>query len=99
MTRAAGATITIPFSMERQAFPQPAISARPWRRAEPPARILAIRMQAMGDVVITLPYLRALQRLLPDTVIDFVTRFEHRDIPRAVRLFRHVDGLGGGPSE
>jgi ADP-heptose:LPS heptosyltransferase len=56
-------------------------------------------MQAMGDVVITLPYLRALQRLLPDTVIDFVTRHEDREIPRAVRLFRHVDHLGGDRSE
>jgi ADP-heptose:LPS heptosyltransferase len=62
-------------------------------------RILAIRMQAMGDVVITLPYLLALQRLLPDTAIDFVTRREDREIPRAVRLFRHVDHLGGGRSE
>jgi heptosyltransferase-2 len=56
-------------------------------------------MQAMGDVVITLPYLLALQRLLPDTVIDFVTRYEDREIPRAVRLFRYVDHLGGGRSE
>jgi ADP-heptose:LPS heptosyltransferase len=56
-------------------------------------------MQAMGDVVISLPYLRALQRSLPDAVIDFVTRYEDRDIPRAVRLFRHVDPLGGGRSE
>jgi len=49
--------------------------------------------------VITLPYLLALQRLLPDAVIDFVTRHEDREIPRAVRLFRNVDHLGGGRSE
>jgi len=71
--------------------PDPPLSARPWRGTVPPARILAIRMQAMGDVVITLPYLLALQRKLPDAVIDFVTRHEDREIPCAVRLFRHVD--------
>jgi hypothetical protein len=29
--------------------------ARPWRRPEPPAAILAIRLQAIGDVTVTLP--------------------------------------------
>ena len=53
----------------------------------------------MGDVVITLPYLRALQRTLPDTAIDFLTRHEDGELPLAVRLFQHVDGLGGGRSE
>lgn len=50
-------------------------------------------------MVITLPYLRALQRTLPDAAIDFVTRREDESIPRAMQLFRHVDGLGGGRSE
>jgi hypothetical protein len=45
------------------------IRARPWRRPEPPARILAIRLQAIGDVAVTLPYLRALQKTLPETEI------------------------------
>ena len=30
----------------------------------------------MGDVVITLPYLAALQRSVPETDIDFLTRRE-----------------------
>jgi lipopolysaccharide heptosyltransferase II len=64
-----------------------------------PARILAIRLQAMGDVVITLPYLRALQQRLPSAAIDFVTRYEDRDIPRSISVFRHVDHLRGGRSE
>lgn len=79
--------------------PSPPLSAQPWQRAEPPTQILAIRMQAIGDVVITLPYLRALQQMLPGAVIDFVTRREDREIPSAIRLFRHVDSLGGGRDE
>lgn len=75
------------------------IPALPWHRAAPPKRILAIRLQAMGDVVITLPYLRALKRSLSGTDIDFVTRQEDGDIPRALLLFRRVYQLGGGRSE
>ena len=75
------------------------IPARAWERSSPPSRILAIRLQAMGDVVATLPYLRALHSMLPHAAIDFVTRDEDRDLPRAVRVFRHVESLGGGRSE
>jgi heptosyltransferase II len=74
-------------------------AARPWQQTAPPRRLLAIRMQAFGDVVITLPYLRALQEALPGSVIDLVTRREDAALPRAVRLFRHVEGIGGGRSE
>ena len=42
----------------------PKVGACPWRAASPPRRLLAIRLQAFGDVVITLPYLRALQQML-----------------------------------
>src|SRR3984893_7146104 len=75
------------------------IPAHPWRRAEAPARILAIRLQAIGDVAVTLPYIRALQQSLPETEIDMVTREEVGGLPRAVELFRHVDELGGGRNE
>src|SRR5579864_965823 len=83
---------------DRRPF-RPALPARPWRRAVPPTRILAIRLQAMGDVVITLPYIRALQRALPGAEIDFVTRDEDAEIPLALQLFRRVERLGGGRSE
>jgi heptosyltransferase-2 len=79
--------------------PHVSLAAVPWRDAAPPKRILAIRLQAMGDVVITLPYLRALQRSLPGTDIDFLTRQEDGGIPRALQLFRSVELLGGGRSE
>src|SRR5262245_49354113 len=71
----------------------------PWQGPALPRRILAIRLQAMGDVVITLPYLLALQGALPGARIDFLTRSEDAEIPRALRLFHRVIGLGGGRSE
>jgi len=77
----------------------PKVGARPWRAANPPRRLLAIRMQAFGDVVITLPYLRALQQTLPECAIDFLTRREEAALPRAIQLFRNVDAIGGGRSE
>jgi heptosyltransferase-2 len=75
------------------------IESVPWHGPANPKRILAIRLQAMGDVVITLPYLRALQRSLSGTAIDFITRHQDGDIPRALVLFRFVEELGGGQSE
>jgi heptosyltransferase-2 len=83
----------------RRTDPHVSIRAVPWHGAAPPKNLLAIRLQAMGDVVITLPYLRALQRSLPGTDIDFLTRQEDGSIPRALRLFRSVEQLGGGRSE
>jgi lipopolysaccharide heptosyltransferase II len=79
--------------------PHVSAPAVPWRGAEPPKSVLAIRLQALGDVVITLPYLRALRHSLPGTDIDFLTRQEDGSIPRALMLFRSVEELGGGRSE
>jgi len=79
--------------------PHVSTPAVPWRGAEPPKSVLAIRLQALGDVVITLPYLRALRYSLPGTDIDFLTRQEDGSIPRALRLFRSVEELRGGRSE
>lgn len=75
------------------------VMGRPWRDREPPASILAIRLQALGDVTITLPYLCALKRELPGTDIDLLTRREDADLPRAVRSFHRVETVGGGRSE
>ena len=73
------------------------IKAKPWTEINPPRRILAIRLQAMGDVVITLPYLQHLRRSLPSNVqLDFLTRAETEDIPKNVLLFDKVFSIGGG---
>jgi len=77
---------------------QPAviISCKPWTERDPPRRILAIRMQALGDVVITLPYLKYLRNSLPrDVRLDFLTRKEVEDIPKNIDVFDHVYSIGG----
>ena len=61
-------------------------------------KILAIRLQAMGDVVITLPYLNSLKRLLPEAELDLLTREETAAIPRSLSLFSRVFAIGGGRS-
>lgn len=74
------------------------IPANPWKNKKRlPGRILAIRTQAMGDVMITLPYLQHLRRSLPSSVkLDLLTRVETDPIPRNIELFDNVYSLGGG---
>ena len=72
------------------------ISCKPWAGRSPPRRILAIRLQALGDVVITLPYLQCLRNSMPvDARLDLLTRKEVEDIPRKIDLFDHVYSIGG----
>jgi len=75
------------------------IPAKPWKKELPPRRILAIRLQAMGDVFISLIYLQGLRNSLPSSVkLDFLTREETEDIPRNILLFNKVYVIGGGRS-
>src|SRR6185295_1641910 len=75
------------------------ILARPWTKKNFPKRILAIRLQATGDVTITLPYLQHLRNSLPVlTKIDFLTRKECDNIPKNILLFNKVISIGGGRS-
>jgi ADP-heptose:LPS heptosyltransferase len=71
-------------------------SCKPWTEKTPPRRILAIRLQALGDVVITLPYLQYLRNSISrDLRLDLLTRKEVEDIPRSLDLFDHVYSIGG----
>lgn len=72
------------------------IVSRPWRRVAPPRRVLAIRFQALGDTIITLPYLQDFKRRNPTIEIDLLTRKEVSAIPKAVELFDNVYEVGGG---
>ena len=73
------------------------ISAKPWTKHTLPKKILAIRLQAMGDVTITLPYLQHLRRAMPSTTkLDFLTRKECEDLPKNISLFDRVISIGGG---
>jgi len=72
------------------------IPFKAWKKNAIPRRILAIRLQAMGDLVITLPYLQQLKKMLPDTRLDLLTREEVDAIPKNIQLFDHVYSIGGG---
>jgi heptosyltransferase-2 len=75
------------------------ITAKPWAKKDPPKRILAIRLQAMGDMVITLPYLQYLKNHLPEnTILDLVTREEVDSIPKSLTFFNKVYAIGGARS-
>lgn len=75
----------------------PDTPARKWRKNIAPRRVLAIRLQAMGDMVITLPYLQNLRNSLPpDAELDLVTREEVESIPKNIELFDHVYSIRGG---
>jgi len=72
------------------------IPHRRWKIDRPPRRVLAIRLQAMGDLVITLPYLQQLRHsLAPGSTLDLLTRQEVESIPRSLELFDRVYALGG----
>jgi ADP-heptose:LPS heptosyltransferase len=68
----------------------------PWTSTGTPKKILIIRMQAFGDVVISLPYMQALQGLLPTAQFHILTREEFSSIPRTMTIFERVWTIGGG---
>ncbi len=72
------------------------IRAVPWNSRTHPQKILAIRFQTLGDIVITLPYLQALHALWPSAQFHFLTREEFSDLPRAMKMFDTVYTIGGG---
>ncbi|GIW51529.1 MAG: hypothetical protein KatS3mg081_0884 [Gemmatimonadales bacterium] len=57
---------------------------------------MAIRLQALGDTLITLPYLNALRESVPGSELDFLTRKEVSQIPKSTVLFDRVFEIGGG---
>jgi heptosyltransferase-2 len=72
------------------------IPSKPWKKNFMPRRVLAIRLQAMGDLVITLPYLQHLKKTLPSSSeLDLLTRKEVDAIPKNIQLFDHVYSIGG----
>ena len=73
------------------------ILSKQWKKRRSPRRVLAIRLQAMGDLVITLPYMQQLRNALPaNTRLDLLTREEVDAIPRNMYLFDKVYSIGGG---
>jgi heptosyltransferase II len=73
------------------------ILSRRWKGPNYPKKILAIRLQAIGDVVITLPYLQQVRNSMPlNTKLDLLTRQEADSIPKSLQLFDAVYSIGGG---
>ena len=68
----------------------------PWSAPTLPRKILVIRFQAFGDVVITLPYVQALQLHVPTAQFHFLTRDEFSSLPLIMTIFTRVVTLGGG---
>jgi heptosyltransferase II len=76
--------------------PNTSVDFKAWSGSAPPRKILAIRLQALGDTIITLPYLNSLKNQFPDLQIHFLTRAEVAQIPQHVIFFDKVITLGGG---
>lgn len=72
------------------------ITFKSWNRRRVPKRILAIRLQALGDTVVTLPYLQSLKKTYPGLEIHFLTRQEVSPIPKNITLFEKVIAIKGG---
>ena len=73
------------------------ILSKPYTKRDLPKRILAIRFHALGDVVITLPYLLQLRNSLPaNTMLDLLIREETNEIPKSLQLFNNVFSIKGG---
>jgi ADP-heptose:LPS heptosyltransferase len=73
------------------------IQCKPWKLPHVPKKILVIRLQAMGDVSITLPYVQHLRQSLPAAVqLDYLTLKENAGIPGITGCFSKVYVIGGG---
>jgi heptosyltransferase II len=55
-----------------------------------------MRFQALGDAIITLPYLQSLKRNYPELKIHLLTRKEVSAIPVGISIFDKVLIIGGG---
>ncbi len=76
-------------------WPKEVLNVSPWKESVPPRRILAIRLQAFGDTVITLPWLSGLKEQFPYVKIDFLILEKNAELPRNLALFNTVYGLKG----
>jgi len=54
-----------------------------------------MRFQALGDLMITLPYLQSLKEQIPGLQIDLLTRANVSEIPQNLKLFEKVFSVRG----
>ncbi len=67
-----------------------------WDQAESPAKILIIRLHAIGDAAITLPACRSLRESFPSAVIDYLTTDNVKGLISAFNMFDHLYLLESG---
>ncbi|HCM75158.1 MAG TPA: hypothetical protein DIS90_02160, partial [Cytophagales bacterium] len=72
------------------------LSAKPLGKNKLPKKILVMRFQALGDTIITLPYLQSLKTNYPGIILHLLTRYEVAQIPLALSIFEKVITIGGG---
>ncbi len=65
-------------------------SSKPWRAPNDPARILLIRLHAIGDVALMLPAAAGLRRQLPNATIDILSTAEPSGLLEAYTMFNRV---------
>jgi len=63
---------------------------KPWNKIERPHKILVLRFHALGDIIITLPYLASLKKSVPSISLTLLTSEEFSDIPKSITLFDKV---------
>src|SRR6185369_6341461 len=71
------------------------IQYNPWLENRRPKKILAMRFQALGDLMITLPYIQNLKERIPELQIDLLTRTNVSEIPNNLKLFEKVYSISG----
>ena len=71
------------------------IRFRKWTESFRPKKILVIRYQALGDTVVTLPYLLSVKRNYPEIELHFITRKEFCLVHQDINLFDRVITIGG----
>lgn len=75
---------------------QESIKAVPWQDSAAPKAVLVMRFHAMGDVVITMPYLQDLRQKLPtSTRLHLLTRQGDNRIPASLELFDEIHTYSG----
>jgi heptosyltransferase-2 len=72
------------------------IHCKPWNGPGSPRSVLFIRLHAMGDVAITLPYIHDFCSKNPACKVDLLTLKASEGIPFSLNLFNKVFSIRGG---
>ena len=70
------------------------VEAKPWSAERPPRSILAVRLQCLGDLAVTLPYLRQVREAHPQARLDLLTRDLYKDFADTIPWFDNTVYLG-----